>query len=73
MEQTFSRLIHEVLVFLKQEGYTEKGVKKHSKNYSLLVSYAMLLQKMGARLQDRDTILLLLFLYLAHLMLYWLM
>lgn len=40
MGQTINGLIHEVLKSLKHEGYTERGVKKHSQTYSLLVSYA---------------------------------
>lgn len=40
MDQTINGLIHEVLKVLRQEGYTEKGVKKHSQTYSLLKSYA---------------------------------
>lgn len=30
MDQTINGLIVEVLKSLRQEGYTEKGVKKHS-------------------------------------------
>lgn len=40
MEKSINRLIHEVLKQLHQEGYTEKGIKKHSRTYSLLKSYA---------------------------------
>ncbi|RKJ26056.1 hypothetical protein D7X33_43350, partial [Butyricicoccus sp. 1XD8-22] len=40
MDQIINGLIHEVLKLLKQEGYTERGVKKHAQTYSLLVSYA---------------------------------
>jgi ribosomal protein S8 len=40
MEESMSKLIQEVLKQLQQEGYTEKGIKKHSQTYSLLMSYA---------------------------------
>lgn len=40
MENSINKLIHEVLKQLQQEGYTEKGIRKHSRNYSLLMSYA---------------------------------
>jgi integrase/recombinase XerD len=40
MEKPINKLIHDVLKQLQQEGYTEKGIKKHSQTYSLLMSYA---------------------------------
>lgn len=40
MGQSINHLIREVLKRLEEEGYTEKGIKKHSRTYSLLLSYA---------------------------------
>lgn len=40
MGKSISELIHGVLQQLQEEGYTEKGIKKHSQTYSLLLSYA---------------------------------
>jgi integrase/recombinase XerD len=40
MDRTINELIHEVIEVLKQEGYTERGIKKHVQTYSLLLSYA---------------------------------
>lgn len=40
MEESMSNLIQAVLAQLQQEGYTEKGIKKHSRTFSLLMSYA---------------------------------
>jgi integrase/recombinase XerD len=40
MEGSMSNLIQAVLTQLQQEGYTEKGIKKHTRTYSLLMSYA---------------------------------
>lgn len=39
MGKSINELIHEVLNHLRLEGYTEKGIKKHSRTYSLLLSY----------------------------------